>query len=101
MVAAESNSPAIGAPAITSTAQAGETLTAGKPGIEGADGLTNATFNYQWLADDQWRRLRSILPAREPRTGRLDRKHCTVINVILRSFRTALPWRDPFKRLGP
>ena len=46
------NSPATGAPAITGTAQVGETLTADKSGIADADGLTNATFTYQWLADD-------------------------------------------------
>ena len=43
------NSPATGAPTITGTAQVGETLTSG---IKDADGLTNAAFTYQWLADD-------------------------------------------------
>ena len=47
-----SNTPATGAPTISGTAQVGETLTAGTSGIVDADGLTNATFNYQWLADD-------------------------------------------------
>ena len=46
------NSPAIGAPTITGTAQVGETLTADTSGISDDDGLTNATFSYQWLADD-------------------------------------------------
>ena len=46
------NSPATGAPAIGGTAQVGETLTADTSGIADADGLTNATFAYQWLADD-------------------------------------------------
>ena len=46
------NSPATGAPAITGTAQVGETLTADTSGISDADGLTGATFAYQWLADD-------------------------------------------------
>ena len=46
------NSPAAGAPTISGTAQAGETLTAGATGITDSDGLTNATFTYQWLADD-------------------------------------------------
>ena len=44
-------SPATGAPAITGTAQVGETLTADTSGIADADGLTNAAFSYQWLAD--------------------------------------------------
>ena len=51
-VAARPNSPATGAPVITGTAQVGQTLTAGTSGIADADGLANATFSYQWLADD-------------------------------------------------
>ena len=46
------NTPATGLPAITGTAQVGETLTAGTTGISDADGLDNAAFAYQWLADD-------------------------------------------------
>ena len=46
------NSPATGAPTISGTAQVGETLSADKSGIADADGLTNATYSYQWLADD-------------------------------------------------
>ena len=46
------NSTATGAPTITGTAQVGEMLTANTSGIADADGLTNAAFTYQWLADD-------------------------------------------------
>ena len=46
------NTPATGAPTISGTAQAGQTLTAGTSGISDADGLTNVTYGYQWLADD-------------------------------------------------
>ena len=46
------NTPATGAPSITGVAQVGETLTAGITGISDGDGLYNATFTYQWLADD-------------------------------------------------
>ena len=45
------NTPATGAPAIGGTAQVGETLTADTAGIDDADGLANAAFSYQWLAD--------------------------------------------------
>ena len=48
---AKANTPATGAPAITGTAQVGETLTADTSGIADEDGLTNAAFNYQWQAD--------------------------------------------------
>ena len=46
------NTPATGLPSITGTAQVGETLTAGVTGISDSDGLNNAAFSYQWLADD-------------------------------------------------
>ena len=51
-VDARPNSPATGAPTIAGTAQVGQTLTADTSGIADADGLANATFSYQWLADD-------------------------------------------------
>ena len=45
------NSPATGAPAITGTAQVGETLTADTSGVADADArLSNASFSYQWQA---------------------------------------------------
>ena len=46
------NTPATGLPTITGTVQVGDTLTAVTSGIEDADGLGNAAFAYQWLADD-------------------------------------------------
>ena len=49
-VDAAPNSPATGAPVITGTAQVGETLTADTSGIADADGLTNASYSYQWVA---------------------------------------------------
>ena len=50
--AARPNSPATGAPAITGTAQVGETLTADTSDISDPDGVENAVFAYQWLSDD-------------------------------------------------
>ena len=46
------NSPATGAPTISRTAQVGQTLTASTSGISDADGLTNVSYSYRWLADD-------------------------------------------------
>ena len=46
------NTPATGAPTINGTAQVGETLTSSTTDIADDDGLTSATFTYQWLADD-------------------------------------------------
>ena len=51
-VAAKPNSPATGSPTINGTAQVGETLTADTSGIADTDGISNAAFSYQWLADD-------------------------------------------------
>ena len=47
-----SNSAATGAPTIGGTAQVGKSLTASTSDISDADGLANASFTYQWLADD-------------------------------------------------
>ena len=52
VAATQPNTPATGAPTISGTARVGETLTADTLGISDADGLTNATLSYQWLADD-------------------------------------------------
>ena len=46
------NSPATGAPTMTGTAQVGETLTVGTSGIADTDGLSGATFSYQWVSND-------------------------------------------------
>ena len=51
-VAARPNTPATGGPTIGGTAQVGETLTADTSGIADADGLDNATFTYQWMANN-------------------------------------------------
>ena len=51
-IAARPNTPATGLPVITGTAQVGETLTADTSGIADEDGLDNAAFAYQWVADD-------------------------------------------------
>ena len=51
-VAARPNSPPTGLPTISGTAQVGETLEADTSDIDDADSMTNATFSYQWVADD-------------------------------------------------
>ena len=53
------------------------------------------------LTDDQWRRLRPLLPARKPRTGRPGKDHRTVINGVLWILRTGAPRRDLPERFGP
>ena len=51
-VAARPNSAATGAPTISGTAQVGQTLTASTSGIADSDGLADAIFTYQWIAND-------------------------------------------------
>ena len=46
------NMPPSGVPTINGTAQVGQTLTANTSGISDADGLTNVSYSYQWLADN-------------------------------------------------
>ena len=46
------NSPATGVPTIGGRAQVDETLTANVSGIADADGLTNASYSYQWIRYD-------------------------------------------------
>ena len=46
------NAAPTGLPTIAGTARVGETLTAATSGIADADGLTNAVFTWQWIAND-------------------------------------------------
>ena len=46
------NTPATGDPTISGTLEVGQTLTASTSGISDADGLANATFSYQWIANN-------------------------------------------------
>ena len=52
VVAERPNTAATGSPAITGTAQVGETLSADTSGISDDDGADHADFEYQWLAND-------------------------------------------------
>ena len=51
-VATRPNNSANGTPAITGTAQVGETLTANTSGIADNDGLTNVFYSFQWISND-------------------------------------------------
>ena len=46
------NTPPTGLPSVSGTAHVGETLTASASGIADADGLSGATFAWQWIAND-------------------------------------------------
>ena len=51
-MASAANSAPTGLPTISGTAHVGETLTASASGIADADGFANATFAWQWIAND-------------------------------------------------
>ncbi len=49
----DGNTPATGLPSIAGTSQVGQTLTADTSGIADADGLTNVSYTYQWIASNR------------------------------------------------
>ena len=51
LVQSDQNTPALRPPTISGTVQVDETLTADTTGVEDADGLTNVSYSYQWMAD--------------------------------------------------
>ena len=52
IVQAQTNNAATGLPTISGTPQVEQTLTANTSNIADSDGLTNPTFEYQWMAND-------------------------------------------------
>jgi transposase len=52
------------------------------------------------LNNEQWERLKPLLPPEKPRTGKPNHEHRTVVNGILRILRTGAPWRDIPSRYG-
>ena len=46
------------------------------------------------LTDEQWNRLRPLLPPQKPSTGRPAHNHRQILNGILWWHRTGAPWRN-------
>ncbi len=53
------------------------------------------------LTDEQWDRIRQLLPPQRPKTGRPAKDHRTVVEAILWIDRTGAPWRDLPEEFGP
>jgi transposase len=53
------------------------------------------------LTDEQWERLRTVLPPQKPTTGHPAKDHRLVVNGILWILRTGAPWRDLPTDYGP
>jgi transposase len=52
------------------------------------------------LSNEQWERLKPLLPPEKPLTGKPNNDHRTVVNGILWILRTGAPWRDLPERYG-
>src|SRR3954454_20318410 len=52
------------------------------------------------LRDDQWDRVRGLLPGREGHVGVTARYNRLFVEAVLYGFRTGVPWRDLPERFG-
>jgi transposase len=52
------------------------------------------------LTNEQWERLRPLLPPQKPKRGRPAQDHRRILNGILWLLRTGAPWRDLPERYG-
>jgi transposase len=53
------------------------------------------------LTNEQWAKLKPLLPAQKPRTGRPAKNHRKMLDGMLWIARTGAPWRDLPSRYGP
>ena len=52
------------------------------------------------LSDDQWDRIRDLLPGREDTVGVTARDNRLFVEAVLYRYRTGMPWRDLPERFG-
>ena len=52
------------------------------------------------LRDDQWDRIKDILPGREGHVGGTAKDNRLFVEAVLFRFRAGLPWRDLPERFG-
>lgn len=52
------------------------------------------------LRDDQWDRIRDLLPGREGTVGVTARDNRLFVEAVLYRYRTGMPWRDLPERFG-
>lgn len=57
-------------------------------------------MNRGELTNEQWERLRPLLPPQKPKRGRPAQDHRRILNGILWLLRTGAPWRDLPERYG-
>ncbi len=52
------------------------------------------------LRDDQWERIKDLLPGREGYVGRTARDNRLFVEAVLYRYRAGIPWRDLPARFG-
>ena len=57
-------------------------------------------MKYKELTNEQWARLKPLLPPQKPWTGRTNLPHRRIINGILWVLRTGAPWEELPRRYG-
>jgi transposase len=53
------------------------------------------------LRDDQWVRIRDLLPGREGHVGVTAKDNRLFVEAVLYRYRAGIPWRDLPERFGP
>jgi transposase len=53
------------------------------------------------LRDDQWERMRDLLPGRAGHVGVTARDNRLFVEAVLYRYRAGIPWRDLPERFGP
>ena len=52
------------------------------------------------LRDDQWEKIKDLLPGREGHVGTTAKDNRLFVEAVLYGFRTGVPWRDLPERFG-
>jgi transposase len=52
------------------------------------------------LRDDQWERIRNLLPGRQESVGCTAKDNRLFVEAVLYRYRTGIPWRDLPERFG-
>jgi transposase len=52
------------------------------------------------LRDDQWNRIKDLLPGREGWVGVTAANNCLFVEAVLYRYRAGIPWRDLPERFG-
>src|SRR6187397_2428623 len=59
------------------------------------------TMRRYALRDDQWDRIKDLLPGREGCVGVTARDNRLFVEAVLYRYRAGIPWRDLPERFGP